>query len=402
VKLAATLATLLTLGVAAGSSGSWVASATDLPAVVRSSAERAARLAGDAPAQRLQAARLGDRTQRDVPRVEARLDGSWTIDWAGRHGARAGARGTLRWIDPARTREVGETRLQFRAARLDALLAREEAATSALRTWILGWRAQQRLRLVRRARALPPPVDPELREVRERLLADEPLLDLAAARLGRELERLTGRTPGAPLPLAAWDRFALRPVGVCPDGDVGLVLARQAARDARRRAELHAVAAARPSVSISLSADVGVPDVAEPQVDVGARFALSVGAPTRWPLSGRLRAESDTFGTTVSVEARSRDRSDARPWELEVAAADAAATEAWHRAVDRRRLEHAEWRRAAERLRELAPSSTPPATFADLRRGWERLDLVAHAADLRSRLALSCALEEAMGPPLAP
>jgi hypothetical protein len=402
VKRAAALATLLTLGVAAGSPGTWVASAVDLPSVVRSAAAAAGRVAGDAPERRLQAARLTGQPQNDVPRVEAGLDGAWTVDGAGRHGARASARGTLRWIDPSRTREVGETRLQLRAARVDALLAREEAATSAVRTWILAWRAEQRIRLARRARALPPPVDPELRAEHERLLSDAPLLDLAAARLGRELERLTGRTPGAALPLAAWDRFALRPVDVCPDGDVGLVLARRAARDARQRAELHALAAARPSVSVSLSADVGVPDVAEPHVDVGARIALSVGAPARWPVAGRLHAEADPSGTTVSIEARHEPRSTPRRWDLEVAAADATATEARHRSVERTRLDHARWRRAAERLHELGPPAGPPATFDELRAAWERLDLVAHAADLQSRLALSCAIEEVLEPPVVP
>jgi hypothetical protein len=402
VKLAASLATLLTLSVAAGSPSSWVVSAGDLPAAVRSAAAAAAGVADDAPERRLQIARLAGRPQDDAPRVEAGLDGSWTVDWAGRHGATASARGTLRVLDPSRTREVGETRLQLGAARFDAWLAREEAATLALRTSLLAWRAQQRLQLVRRARALPPPVDPELRSERARLLADGPLLDLAAARLGRELERLTGRAPGDPLPLDAWDRFALRPVGVCPEGDVGLVLARQAARHARRRAELHAAAAARPSVSVSLSADVGLPDVAQPQVDVGARIEVSVGAPALWPLSGRLRAESDTFGTTVSVEARSQPFSVPRPWDVEVAVADAAANEAWHRSVDRTWLDHARWRRAAERLRELDVPSGAPATFAELRRAWERVDLITHAADLRSRLALSCAVDEEVGPRTSP
>lgn len=402
MKRAVALATLLTLGVAAGSPGPWVGSAVALPAVVRSAAEAAARVAGDAPERRLQTARLAGRPQHDAPHVETGLDGAWTVGWAGRHGARASAHGTLRWLDPSRTREVGETRLQRRAARLDALLVREEAATSAVQTWILAWRAEQRLRLAHRARALPPPVASELRDERERLLADAPLLDLAADRLGRELERLSGRTHGGSLPLAAWDRFALRPIDACPEGDVGLVLARQAARHARRRAELHTVAASRPSVSVSLSADVGVPDVAEPKIDVGARIALSVGAPARWPVAGRLRTEADAFGTTVSIEARPQPRSAPRRWDLEVAAADAAATEATHRAVERNRLDHAQWRRAAERLRELGPPAGPPATFDELRGAWERLDLVAHAADLRSRLALSCAIEEEMEPPGAP
>ncbi len=388
---------LLTCAVAHAAGGSWVSAADELPSEVRAAAEAAGAIAEHAPERRLETARLGARPGHDAPTVETGLDGSWTIDWAGRQSVRASAAVTVRIVDPARARDAGETALRLGIVRLDALLARQEGATSALRTWILAWRAQQRLRLVRAARALPPPSDVASRRERARWLSDEPALELAAARLARELGRVTGGTAAPALPADAWDAFATGPVHACPDGDVGVVLARRHATATRQRATLHQESLAHPSVAVSLSADAGLPDVTAPRVDLGARVALTVGAPAAWPLAGRLRAETDPFGTTLSVEARHEPSEATTPWALEVAVADAAAAEARRRAEDQTWFDRAQWRRAVEGLRRLDRLSGPPTTFEQVRSAWERVDLVTHAADLRSRLALSCAIERALG-----
>jgi hypothetical protein len=398
MRRAIAVAALLAGAIAHAADGSWIAAAGDLPAEVRAAAAAAAASAEQAPERRLEAARLGARPRHEAPYVETGLDGAWTIDWTGRHGVHASARATLRLVDPARRRDAGETALQLRAARLDARLSRQEAATTALRTWILAWRAQQRLRLVRIVRALRPPGAPEARRERERWLSDEPLLELASARLARELGRATGGAALPALPFDAWDRFANGAIRACPDGDVGLVLARRHAAATRRRATLRRESLARPSVAVSLSADVGVPDLAAPLADLGARVALAIGAPAAWPFSGRVRAETDASGTSLSLEARSEAAEPARPWGLEIAAADAAVAEARGRAEDRSWFDHAQWRRAVERLRELGPPLHAPATYDEARSAWERVDLVAHAADLRSRLALACAIERGVGP----
>lgn len=388
---------LATCAIAHGANGTWIAAASELPAAVRSAAEAAAAIAEEAPERRLEAARLRVRRRNDAPFVETGLDGSWTIDWTGRQGARATARATVRLVDPTRERDAGETSLQREAARLDARLRRQEDATSALRTWILTWRARQRLRLVRIVRDLPPPRDREARRERARWLADEPLLALDAARMTRELRHATGGAATPELPFDAWDRFATAAIEACPDGDVALVLARRHARATRRRAALQRRSRARPSVAVSLAADLGVPDLADPRVDLGARISVSVGAPADWPVAGRLRAEADASRTTLSVEARHEPPESARPWALEIAAADAAVDAARRRAEDASWFDRAQWRRTVQRLRTLGPHLRAPTSFDEARSAWERVGLVAHAADLRGRLALACAVERGVG-----
>lgn len=392
----------LLAGAALGDPDPWPSRSETLPNAARAAAERSATELRDDPDRRLAAARADGGGPRDAAPVDVQGDASWTVDWTGRHVARASATATVPLLDPAAERDASEHAATRRRARLEAAVAVEEAATAAVRASILLWHARERLALIEAARAVPPPRDAEQRAAYGQLLASEHGLRLDAARSQAELARIVGGDVRHPMGTFAWDRFVVSEAPAsCPEGDVDLVLARQHARATRQAARHEAAREVRPTVSLSLSANLSVPDLAVPSASYGARIALDVGAPPSWPVAGRVRSEADAHGASLAVRVGT-DASRSRPlWDLEVEVAEAAVRDARDRAEQRLWIERQELDWLVERLAELRPVQAPPSAYADVQTAWERISLIAHAADLRSRGEMACAIARGPAAPSA-